>query len=131
MKTLVIILLGALTATVLVDPASANAYPPPSTCEVVLPQAGDDFVTTSRNTSVTFSPLWNDSDTPAQDLVSFGQPSHGTVVSVGVDALRYTPDPGYVGSDSFSYLLGGCLQCYEGGCTEPEFAEATVHISVN
>lgn len=99
-------------------------------CRVVFPVAGDDYVTTAKNTPVTFSPLWNDTDTPAQDLISFGQPQHGTVQLVGIDALKYTPNANYVGSDSFSYILGGCLQCFNGGCTEPEFDDGMVYITV-
>lgn len=99
-------------------------------CRVVYPVAAPDYVTTAQNTPVTFSPLWNDTDTPAQDLISFSQPQHGTVQLVGIDALKYTPAPGYTGSDSFSYVLGGCLQCFNGWCSEPEFADGTVYITV-
>ncbi len=99
-------------------------------CRVVIPVAADDYVNTAKNTPVTFSPLWNDTDTPAQDLNSFSQPQHGTVELVGIDALKYTPDAGYVGSDSFSYVLGGCLQCFNGWCSEPEVDDGMVYITV-
>lgn len=107
-----------------------NPKPVEKACRVVYPMAADDYVTTARNTPVTFSPLWNDTDTPDQDLISFGQPQHGTVELVGIDALKYTPDTGYVGSDSFTYVLGGCLQCFNGWCSEPEFDDGTVYITV-
>ena len=116
-------------------PAVGIPKPDEKACRVVYPVAGDDYVTTTVNTAVTFSPLFNDTDTPDQDLKGFGQPQHGTVVKVGIDALKYTPNPGYTGSDSFTYTLGGCLQCFGSGtsawCSEPEFAEGTVYITVN
>jgi len=106
-------------------------------CQVVYPVAGDDYVTTAKNTPVTFSPLWNDTDTPDQDFWGYTEASHGTLEQVGVDALKYTPGTNYVGSDSFTYTLGGCLQCstYGGGgstswCSEPESDEGTVYITV-
>ena len=116
-------------------PALGIPEPAEKACSVVYPVAGDDYVTTSVNTPVDFRPLDNDTDTPDQDLKGFGQPQHGTVVlSGGIDGMTYTPDPGYVGSDSFTYTLGGCLQCSGSGssawCSEPEFAEGTVYITV-
>lgn len=113
-------------------PHVALGVPPPAatSCSVVYPVAGDDYVTTSRNTPVTFSPLDNDTDTPENDLVSFGQPAHGTAELVGLDAIKYTPDTGYTGSDSFTYTLFGCLQCFDGWCSEPEYDEGTVYITV-
>ena len=80
---------------------------------------------------MTFRPLDNDTDTPQNDLVSFGQPAHGTAeLFGGIDGIKYTPNTGYTGSDSFTYTLFGCLQCFQGGCTEPEFDEGTVYITV-
>lgn len=103
-------------------------------CQVVYPVAGDDYVTTAQNTATTFSPLYNDTDTFDQDLWGFDQPAHGTVVQVGLDALRYTPNSGYVGSDSFTYTLGGCAQCYGSGweawCAEPASTTGYVYITV-
>lgn len=114
------------------SPQAALGVPAPSAraCSVVYPVAGDDYVSTSRNTPVTFSPLVNDTDTPENDLVWFGQPSHGTAELVGIDAIKYTPDTGYTGSDSFTYTLFGCLQCFQGWCSEPEYDEGTVYITV-
>jgi len=110
----------------------AIGTPKPSarTCSVVIPHAGDDYVTTSKNTAVTFSPLSNDTDTPANDLIAVYQPSHGTTTRVGIDQVRYTPATNYVGSDVFYYDLGGCLQCYQGGCAEPTDTLGTVYVTV-
>ena len=104
--------------------------PVQKTCSVVFANAQDDNVTTAKNTAVTFSPLFNDTYSTQYGLESFEQPSHGTVVRSGVGGLKYTPNAGYVGSDSFDYTVGGCLQCYQGGCVEPDDSTAFVHITV-
>jgi hypothetical protein len=115
-------------------PILGTPEPTEMACRRVIPVAGDDFVSTAKNTSVTFSPLWNDTDTPNQDFWGFTQPQHGTVVQVGIDAVKYTPHTNYVGSDSFTYTLGGCLQCFGSGagawCSEPDSDEGTVYITV-
>jgi hypothetical protein len=117
-----------------VPPVLQLPKPIEMSCRVVYPVAGDDYITTQQNTSVTFSPLVNDTDTPDQDFKGYTLPSHGTLQQVGIDALKYTPNPGFVGSDSFTYTLGGCLQCSGSGfsawCSEPEFDEGTVYITV-
>ncbi len=93
--------------------------------------ANNDSVTTAKNTPVTFSPLWNDDDTPQQNFGGIlSGPLHGTAVQVGLDAVTYTPTAGYTGSDSFTYQHIGCLQCYEGWCSEPSGDVATVYITV-
>lgn len=99
-------------------------------CTVQPAQANDDFWTTTKNTPVTRSPLENDPDTPQQNLAGFGQPSNGTAEEAGIDAIKYTPDTGFVGSDSFNYTHKGCLQCFNGWCSEPDFDVGTVHIDV-
>ena len=130
------------TVTALASPAVSELLPATlglprpveKTCRVVPPVAGDDYITTAKNTSVTFSPLVNDTDTPDQDFWGFSQPQHGTVVQVGIDGVKYTPNAGYVGSDSFTYTLGGCLQCSGSGfsawCSEPESDIGTVYLTV-
>ncbi len=96
--------------------------------------ANDDYVTTARNTPVTFSPLSNDDDTPQQNFGGItSNPSHGTVEQVGLDAVKYTPASGYTGSDSFTYQHIGCLQCFCDSscwCAEPSDDTATVYITV-
>lgn len=97
--------------------------------------ANDDSVTTAKNTSVTFSPLWNDDDTPQQNFGGIiSGPQHGTAEMVGYDAIRYTPSAGYTGSDSLTYSHIGCLQCFDDGwgawCSEPSSDTATVYITV-
>jgi len=92
--------------------------------------ANDDYWTTTKNTPITASPLANDPDTPQNNLGGFGQPSHGTTELVGIDAIKYTPDTGFVGNDSFNYIHIGCLQCFNGFCSEPDDDEGTVFITV-
>ncbi len=70
------------------------------------PIAVDDTKTTTKNTAVTFDSLANDSD-PENDTLSItavGSPSHGSAEISG-NQIIYTPDDGYVGSDSFSYTI--------------------------
>ncbi len=47
------------------------------------------------------SRAWNDSATPKYTIAS--QPSHGTLSAVSKNQVTYTPAPGYVGPDSFTY----------------------------
>lgn len=100
-------------------------------CSRLIPHANDDYWTTAKNTPITASPLANDPDNEQQNFggITSG-PSHGTAQVVGLDAVKYTPNTNYVGSDSFNYLHVGCLQCFQGYCSEPETDEGTVHITV-
>ncbi|MEZ6113301.1 MAG: type VI secretion system tube protein Hcp [Pirellulaceae bacterium] len=65
----------------------------------------DDSRATQQNTGLPIklsSLLRNDIRTAA--VTSFGQPAHGTVTyQSGADTFVYTPDPGFVGTDSFTY----------------------------
>jgi hypothetical protein len=49
---------------------------------------------------------------------------------VGIDAVKYTPDTGFTGTDSFNHTHKGCLQCFNGWCSEPDFDVGTVYITV-
>lgn len=99
-------------------------------CGVLRAQANDDYWTTPKNTSITASPLANDPDNVLQNFGGHTQPSHGTAVQVGLDAVKYTPTTGFTGSDSFNYTHVGCLQCFGGGCAEPDYDIGTVYITV-
>ncbi len=72
-----------------------------------LPVAGDDVATTTEDSAVTIAVLANDSDPDldALQIESFAQGSHGAVVDNGDGTLRYTPQPNYFGSDSFTYTV--------------------------
>jgi hypothetical protein len=99
-------------------------------CGVLVAQANDDYWTTSKNTPITASPLANDPDNVLQNFGGHGQPGHGTAEQVGLDAVKYTPDTGFTGSDSFYYTHVGCLQCSGSWCSEPDFDVGTVHVTV-
>jgi len=101
------------------------------TCTRLRPHAVDDYWTTSKNTPITASPLANDPDNEQQNFGGLGsQPSHGTAEVVGLDAVKYTPDTNYTGSDSFTYYHVGCLQCFQGWCSEPDTDEGTVFVTI-
>ena len=59
-----------------------------------------------ENMTSYFKVLVNDTDSDGDGLYisSFTQPSHGTIVNYG-NQLGYTPSPGYLGNDSFSYTI--------------------------
>ena len=74
-----------------------------------LPVANDDIATTDQDTSVTIDVLANDTDEDEGDdlLVvipdSITSPSNGTAVLNDDDTVTYTPEPGFNGTDSFTY----------------------------
>lgn len=71
------------------------------------PVAVNDSVTTPFETSVLIDVLQNDTDgDPGDTLViqSVGTPSNGTAVIEG-GQIRYTPNNGYSGPDSFTYVV--------------------------
>lgn len=70
------------------------------------PTANADFVATDPDQPLQIDALRNDSDPEGDALVlrSAGRPAHGKV-ELKNDVLVYTPAPGYVGLDSFTYLL--------------------------
>ena len=70
------------------------------------PMAEDDSATTAFDTPVEIAVLDNDRD-PDGDLLSidgFSDPDNGSV-NIDGDVLIYIPDPGFSGSDSFSYTI--------------------------
>ena len=66
--------------------------------------ARDDSATTPEDVPVSIPVLDNDVDGSGEGLTVSGwtPPKHGTVSKSG-DEVVYTPDPNYVGSDSFTY----------------------------
>jgi hypothetical protein len=99
-----------------------NGFPPQAS-EVTLtyyvngPQAQDDSAITPPGTAVTFSLLGNDLDADGIDANSVQlnlvqsnlEPTRGTVVDTGNGSVQYTPEPGFVGTDSFSYYVQDSL----------------------
>ncbi|MEX2238139.1 MAG: Ig-like domain-containing protein [Dehalococcoidia bacterium] len=86
------------------------------------PEAVDDVVVTPINDDVVFDPRENDTDPGNHQLhiISFSTPAHGDVECT-VESCTYTPDTGYTGPDSFTYVVGN-------GSTSDS---ATVSIGVN
>jgi hypothetical protein len=74
---------------------------------------------------VIVSPLINDTDpdsTDTQSIASFTQGTNGTVSDNGNGTLTYTPDTGYIGSDSFTYTMEDSHNASD---------TATVNVTVN
>jgi len=71
------------------------------------PNAADDAVATDEGVAVPISVLANDSDVDADSLVvtsAAPTAAYGTV-SCTPSVCTYTPDPGWFGTDSFSYAI--------------------------
>ena len=89
------------------------------------PSAADDIATTDENTAVTIAVRGNDSD-PDGDSLKVTGVTQGANGSVVIDAVSgnpiYTPNAGFVGSDSFTYTVDD----NNGGT-----ASATVTVTVN
>ena len=73
------------------------------------PVAADDSVRTDENTPVTIDVLANDRD-PDQDaglsILAVGVPKNGTAtVNVPDNTITYTPNPDFLGVDSFFYSI--------------------------
>jgi VCBS repeat-containing protein len=69
-----------------------------------VPVAGDDASATNERAHVDVNVLVNDTDVEGSSLTvaSFSQGAHGSVALVD-GKLRYTPNVGFTGSDSFTY----------------------------
>jgi uncharacterized repeat protein (TIGR01451 family)/LPXTG-motif cell wall-anchored protein len=72
------------------------------------PAASDDTAIVPLNGSVDVNVLLNDSDgnnDPLVVSVTSGTTPHGTVTVLPSKQIRYTPTPGYLGTDSFTYTV--------------------------
>lgn len=89
---------GSATATVNITVTAVNDDP----------VASDDTVVTQVDTPLDIDVLNNDSDVDLTDVLSvqsFTQPGNGAVSANGDDTLRYVPNGGYTGADSFTYTI--------------------------
>jgi hypothetical protein len=70
------------------------------------PDATDDIGTTRPGEPVTLHVLNNDADVEGSPLAitSVGAPTHGTV-GFSRSSVTYTPPPGFVGVDAFTYTI--------------------------
>jgi len=87
---------GSATATAVVEVAAVNDPP----------AAQDDSGASSENVPITIDVLGNDSDPDGDSLSvqSTTQPANGSVVTNGTD-VTYAPDPGFHGTDTFTYVV--------------------------
>ena len=97
------------------------------------PVAEDDYFSVIEDGSLNFDPLLDngsgaDTDPEAEplEIVSVTQPANGTSVLNGDQTVTYTPDPGFTGTDSFTYLLRDNATC----TFTSEQDTATVYITV-
>ena len=96
---------------------------------VVLNQApvanSDGLVILRNSTAVLIDVLNNDSDPESDNLTiaDVSQPSNGTVVNNGT-SLTYTPNTGYIGTDTFEYTV-------EDGFGDQATAQVTITIENN
>ena len=72
------------------------------------PLALDDVAETPEDTPVTIAVLANDSDADGDTLtvLEASAPAHGAVRLTDTGTVEYTPEPGYHGSDRFTYTVG-------------------------
>ncbi|MBU2982517.1 tandem-95 repeat protein [Lentibacter algarum] len=86
------------------------------------PDARDDTDETSEDTAVVVDVLDNDSDPDGDDLTVTGttEPANGTAVENGDGTVTYTPNAGFVGTDTFDYTV-----------TDPSGNESTATVTVN
>ncbi|MBY5161740.1 Ig-like domain-containing protein [Salsipaludibacter albus] len=71
------------------------------------PIASDDAATTVVDQAVTIDVLANDADLGGDPLTlgGVGSPSDGSAAADPGGTITYTPDPGFVGTDSFAYQV--------------------------
>lgn len=74
------------------------------------PIAVDDTASTAAGWAVTVAVTANDWDPDGDPLsvvdAAVAPPDHGTAVKVSAGQVEYTPDPGFVGTDTFRYEIG-------------------------
>src|SRR5205085_2408124 len=88
---------GSDTATVSVTVTSVNDAP----------VAVDDTLTTAEDAAGTVDVLANDSDADGDTvtLIRLATPAHGALTFGSAGSITYTPAAGYVGADSFDYVV--------------------------
>jgi len=105
------------------DKPDGSDKPDVSSDKNIPPYAGDDVAETTINRPVLIHVVENDDDPDNSDggidpdSIEFSQAKHGAVIIPDNSAnvpiisgmLEYTPDPSYVGSDSFTYTVRDML----------------------
>ena len=97
------------------------------------PIATDEYFGIIENSNINFDPMADngngaDSDPEGEpmEVLSVTQPPNGTSVLNGDQTITYTPDPGFFGTDSFTYTIRDNATC----TFTAEQATATVYITV-
>jgi len=87
------------------------------------PVAVDDEVSTVQGQAVTLEPTANDSDVDGDPLTvaEVGQPAHGTATVEPDGTVTYTPEDGFVGTDTFTVTISDG----QGGT---DTSDVTVHV---
>ncbi len=88
------------------DSPCADCPKPPELPEPIPPLALPDAESDHMDNSVAGNVLDNDTPPPGDTLtvIDFTQPSNGTVIVNEDGSFTYTPNPGFVGEDSFTYI---------------------------
>jgi len=105
------------------------------------PVATDDMVTTYEDTPINIDILANDLDADGDDLqvLFVGDPSSGTLEVNVTGTITYTPNAGFYGGDTFSYVLidgnGGAagavvMVTVEAGMPPPGWAGCTASLNM-
>jgi hypothetical protein len=86
------------------------------------PVADDDALTTEMDAPGNVNVLLGDTDVDGDTLAvaSPSDPDHGSVSCAGTGLCTYTPDPGYLGPDSFTY------EVTDGALTDEGLVSVTV-----
>lgn len=91
-----------------------------------LPASSDDSVTTNFQTAVTINVLGNDTDSDGtldtSSVVVSTDPSSGAATVLSDGQIRYTPNTGFSGSDTFQYTV----QDNNGAVSDPATVTVTV-----
>ncbi len=71
------------------------------------PTANDDSDSTLLDTAVVIDVIANDTDPESDPLsiVTFTAPTNGNVTDNGDGTMTYTPAPGFIGTDTFDYVI--------------------------
>ena len=116
------------------DPGAAGGVAPCSTTSVPTVNATNDGATTSPGKAVGINLVTNDSSS-SPGIAALGQPTptgtsaqNGSVVFNGDGTATYTPNPGFVGTDTFNYTV--CTVASQTNPT-PGCASAKVTIAVS
>ena len=80
------------------------------------PHAPDIAITTRVDSAVSFFPAVTDPDGDDLELTGNTDPANGTALCSGV-TCRYTPDPGFAGTDTFDYVVSDGLDTAAGTVT--------------